>query len=80
LPDEDTDLLFLIYAVLALEGRQNIRREDVHNAWVAWMTHRDPSHESIKPYGRLDSTVRDEDQPFLDAIKKVASRLSKQAM
>ncbi len=75
LPNEDTDLLFLICAVLALERRGNVRPEDVHNAWAAWMTYRDPSHESIKPYDQLDREVRNEDQPFLEANMKVASRL-----
>jgi hypothetical protein len=75
LPNEDTNLLFLFYAVLALEERDDIRLEDVHNAWAAWMTYRDPSHESIRPYNQLDSKVKHEDQPFLDAIRKVASRL-----
>ena len=79
LPDKNTDLLFLIYAVLALEKRVEIRREDVHNAWAAWMTYQDPSHESIKPYDQLDPGLRQEDQPFVDAIRRVASRLDERA-
>ena len=37
LPNEDTSSLFLLYAVLLLAKGEEVTREDVHNAWVAWM-------------------------------------------
>jgi hypothetical protein len=76
LPEGDTDLLFLMYAVLALTVGENVRAEDVHDTWSAWMTHRHPSHESIRPFVQLSSETRRQDQTFVDAIRKVASQLS----
>ena len=35
LPDGDLNLLFSIYAVLALAKGASVDDEDVHNAWVA---------------------------------------------
>lgn len=75
LPGGDTNLLFLIYAVLALTIGQDVRSEHVHDAWAAWMTHSDPSHESIKPFGELSLETKKDDQPFVDAIRRIASRL-----
>lgn len=37
LPDEDTSSLFRIYAVSLLAKGEEVTREDVHNAWIAWM-------------------------------------------
>jgi hypothetical protein len=75
LPEGDTELLFLMYAVLALTVGKDVRAEDVHDAWSAWMTYRDPSHESIKPFTLLSPETKKTDQPFVDAIKKVAAQL-----
>jgi hypothetical protein len=75
LPEGDTDLLFLMYAVLALTVGQDVRSEDVHDTWSAWMTYCDPSHKSIKPFSQLNPETKQTDQPFVDAIRKVASQL-----
>jgi len=75
LPEGDTDLLFLMYAVLALAVGEEVRAEDVHDTWSAWMTYRDPSHKSIRPFAELDREVKKTDQPFVEAIRTVASRL-----
>jgi hypothetical protein len=75
LPEGDTDLLFVMYAVLALTVGEDVRAEDVHDTWSAWMTYRDPSHESIKPFAQLSPETRKTDQPFVDAIRKVATQL-----
>ena len=47
---ENNDALFLIYAVLLLAKGEQVTREDVHNAWVAWMLSEGAAHESIVPY------------------------------
>lgn len=73
LPDEDSELLFLMYAVLLLAKRGDVTREDVHNAWAAWMTHRGEEHESLVPFNELPPATRAEDGPFVLAIKRVAS-------
>jgi hypothetical protein len=75
LPEGDTDLLFLMYAVLAVTVGEEVRAEDVHDAWSAWMSYIDPSHESIKPFAQLSSETKKTDQPFVGAIKKVATQL-----
>ncbi len=75
LPKGDTDLLFLMYAVLALTVGENVGSEDVHDTWSAWMVHFDPSHQSIKPYAQLDPETQRADQPFVEAIRRVASQL-----
>lgn len=75
LPKGDTDLLFLMYAVLALTVGESVEPEDVHDAWSAWMTYLDPSHQSIKPFAQLGPEIKKTDQPFVDAIRKVASQL-----
>jgi hypothetical protein len=75
LPDGNTDLLFLIYAVLALTVGEDVQAEDVHDAWSAWMTYSDPSHESIKPFSQLDPETKKTDQPYVDAIRTVATQL-----
>jgi hypothetical protein len=63
------EALFLIYAALGLAKGERVDGRDVHNAWAAWMATRDPSHDSIKPYDELTDEVRDEDGPFVRAIR-----------
>lgn len=75
LPEGDTDLLFLMYAILALTVGKDIQPQHVHDAWAAWMTYFDPSHKSIKPFEELNSDTKREDQPFVNAISTVALRL-----
>ncbi len=75
LPAGDTDELFLIYAVLVLAKGDRVDPRDIHNAWAAWMSTEDPSHESIVPYEELPADVLREDTPFLNAVRKVARDL-----
>jgi hypothetical protein len=75
LPDEDTTGLFLSYAVLLLAKGEGVTREDVHNAWVAWMASKgegDESHESMVPFSELPPETQAEDSPFVIAIRTVA--------
>ncbi len=76
LPDEDVESLLLDYAVLALAKGRNVTAEDVHNAWTAWMTGVDPTHESLRPYSELSREDRLQDVPFTSAIREVARRIS----
>lgn len=66
------DELFLIYAVLLLAKGTETQASNVHDAWCAWMTTEDPSHESIRPYCTLDEETRAQDAPFLAAIQEAA--------
>ncbi len=70
LPDEDTDLLFLIYAVLARAKGEAVTAADVHDAWVAWITSRGEHHESMREFDQLKGDVKAEDSPFVAAIRR----------
>lgn len=67
---DDSDSLFIIYAVLMRAKRADVTASDVHDAWSAWMMRQDPKHEAIRPFEELDSDTRAQDEPFLIAIKK----------
>jgi hypothetical protein len=77
LPSGDTDELFLIYAVLALAKGLDVEARDIHNAWAAWMSTKDPHHESIVPYDDLSPDVRREDDAYVAAVRSVARRLAR---
>lgn len=70
----NSESLFLIYAVLARAKPVGVTAEDVHDAWVAWMTGRGEYHESMVPFDELPPDVRAEDVPFVEAINAVARR------
>jgi hypothetical protein len=62
LPPEDADVLFLMYAVLLLAKGTDVSRDDVHNAWTAWMTSRgETSHPSMVPFAELPAATQAED-------------------
>lgn len=68
LPGGDTAALFRIYAVLAFAKGDRVVLEDVHDAWVAWMSERDPRHRSLRPLKELSTEVQQADEPYLGAI------------
>ena len=72
LPDEDTTDLFRLYAVLLMAKGEGVSREDVHNAWVAWMLSKRERHDSLVPFSDLDPATQAEDSPFVLAIRTVA--------
>jgi hypothetical protein len=69
---EDSDYLFVLYAVLLRAKGPDTQASDVHDAWSAWMARTDPTHDSIRPYEDLPTSLRDEDAPFLTAIRQAA--------
>lgn len=75
LPEGDTRPLFLHYAVLALAKGEEVTSRDVHNAWTAFMAQKDATHESLVPFEELDSVTRDEDTPYVLAIRQAARAL-----
>lgn len=77
LPEGDTDLLFHMYAVLALTVGEKVKAENVHDAWAAWMSQSDPTHEAIKEFSELDEDTQAQDEPFAEAIRRVSSQLNK---
>lgn len=69
---EDSDVLFVLYAVLMRAKGEGTQASDVHDAWSAWMSRSEPEHESIRPYDELSPSVQEEDAPFLTAIHSAA--------
>jgi hypothetical protein len=78
LPGGEMDGLFRMYAVLALAKGESVDAADVHNAWAAWMSDRDPDHGSLRPFWELDSETRKSDEPFVTAIREVAKALGRE--
>lgn len=70
---EDSDDLFILYAVLMRAKGRHIEATDVHDAWSAWMRHREPDHSSLVPYDQLPAAIQTEDAPFLAAIRRAAT-------
>jgi hypothetical protein len=74
LPEADTTSLFRLYAVLALAKGEEVTLKDVHNAWSAWMLEKDPTHKSIKPFDELSVEIQRQDQPYLNAIRRITAK------
>jgi hypothetical protein len=74
-PEGTTLALFRLYAVLLLAKGVAVTREDVHNAWVAWMASQDADHEALVPFSELNAETQAEDSPFVTAIRGVARRV-----
>jgi hypothetical protein len=77
LPDDGTDSLFRLYALLALAKGRAVSAVDVHNAWAAWMQERNPGHRSIRPFDELDGDIQASDAPFVEAIRAAAEHLDR---
>lgn len=71
-PESDAESLLLLYALLALAKGESVTREDVHDAWVTWMTLIQKTHPSMRPFSELPRDVQEEDEPFRRAIIAVA--------
>ena len=76
LPSGDTDALFRLYAVLVLAKGESVSVEDVHDAWAAWMSDHEPTHEAIRPYKDLDLDLQNEANPFLTTLSLAARKQS----
>ena len=68
--------LLRIYAVLALAKGEHVTREDVHDAWAAWRAATRPDHPSLIPFKDLSPEVQALDEPYAEAIRKVAARFA----
>ena len=69
---QDTDYLFVLYAVLMRSKGEAVQLTDVHDAWTAWKLLTSGSHESLVPFDQLEPDVQAEDQPYVDAIVAAA--------
>ena len=75
LPQGDVSALFRAYAVLLRAKGGGVTESDVHDAWAAWAVAQNPSHESLRPYGELAPSVREQDREFKVAIRSAAAKL-----
>lgn len=73
LPEADPTLLFDIYAALALSIGTRTTGREVHDAWVVWMLTRGESHPAMVPYAELEARIQAADEPFAEAIRRVAA-------
>lgn len=74
IPDDtssaEVDQLFRLYALLALVRGNDVTAANVHDAWSTWMLGRgEGDHESIVPFVALDDEARQQDDPFVLAIR-----------
>lgn len=71
LPD-DAAGLFVLYAVLMRAKGVKVSSEDVHDAWSAWMSTRDPDHPALVPFADLPPAKQAADEPYATAIRAAA--------
>ena len=74
IPDEHPRELMLLYALLATTLGTTVTSNNVHDAWTVWMSSLGKEHESMVPFGVLPTDVQNEDEPFAEAIRRVAVR------
>jgi hypothetical protein len=74
-PDEDMPL-YRLYALLLLAKGNEVTDEDVHNAWVVWATEHQPESDKIMPFKELSLRSQRKDDPYTEAIRRVARRLN----
>jgi hypothetical protein len=72
---QDSRDLFRLYALLARSKGPAVTAEDVHDAWVAWMEARGEAHPSMVPFEELSPAIKREDEPFVEAIRRVSSEM-----
>lgn len=77
IPEGDTRLLFLLYALLVRAKGEDVQPEDVHDAWAVWTIMRGDDHESLVEFRKLDTATRAEDDPYVAAIRQVAREASR---
>ena len=70
--------LLRLYALLVLVRGQDTSRKDVHDAWSAWRDATRPDHPSLVPFSELSPEVQELDDPYVTAIRIVASGLGVQ--
>lgn len=75
IPDKGLELLFGIYAVLALTKGADVTDRDVHDAWSLWATLYEPDSDSLVPFNKLADDVQSKDSKFTEAIVKIAKEL-----
>ena len=70
--------LLNLYSLLVLTKGKNVTLEDVHDAWSLDKNRTFPDHKSIIPFKELSYDVQQKDLYYMNAIKKVARKISKE--
>jgi hypothetical protein len=73
-PPENSDALFMLYAVLMRVKGEKVTPSDVHDAWAAWISGTEGQHKSLVPFESLDPETQQEDYPYVEAIHRAARR------
>lgn len=70
IPEDRSQELFRLYALLALTKGKDTTAEDVHDAWSTWKVSEDPYHKSLIPFDELTKEVQEMDEPYVKYIHK----------
>ena len=70
--DSEYEDLLDVYALLVLIVGENCTNEHIHDAWSVWQNNTDPEHRSLIPFNQLTKEVQDLDEPYRQAVIKVA--------
>lgn len=65
------------YSLLVLIVGKNCTNEDIHDAWSIWQNKTEPKHRSLIPFNELTKNVQDLDEPYRQAVIKVAKLIRK---
>lgn len=65
------------YGLLVLVVGEDCTNKDIHDAWSIWQNKTQPEHRSLKPFEELTKEVQDLDEPYRQAVIKVALNFSK---
>lgn len=68
----DYEGLLDVYALLVFTVGEDCTNEHVHDAWSIWQDETQPDHRSLIPFNELTKEVQDLDEPYRQAIIKVA--------
>ena len=61
-----------IYTLLVLTVGEDCTNEHIHDAWSIWQSKTQPKHRSLKPFNELTKEVQDLDEPYRQAVIKIA--------
>ena len=63
------------YALLVLVVGESCTNEHIHDAWSIWQNRTQPEHRSLKPFNELIEEVQALDEPYRQAVIKVATQI-----
>ena len=64
-----------VYALLVFTVGEDCTQKHIHDAWSIWQSRTQPKHRSLIPFEELTKEVQDLDEPYRQAVIKVASIL-----